>query len=110
VLERPAGRPGAPEPCSSLEVTAKEIGRINLGEALELTLLIARKEPHRHPRVAARWLLRYLEEHPETTIDEAALAASCLAALRGFGQADAAQALRAMAERATRRGRAPGVA
>jgi hypothetical protein len=53
--------------------------------------LIARKDPRRHPRVAARWLLRYLEEHPETTIDEAALAASCLAALRGPGQADAAE-------------------
>jgi hypothetical protein len=55
------------------------------------------------PRVAARWLLRYLEERPEAMIDEAALAASCLAALRGNGQADAVQALRAMAERATRR-------
>jgi hypothetical protein len=26
-----------------------------------VTLLIAQKEPHRHPRVAARWLRRYLE-------------------------------------------------
>ena len=43
--------------------------------------------------VAARWLLRYLEEHSETTIDEAALAASCLAALRGYGHAEATQAL-----------------
>jgi hypothetical protein len=42
-------------------------------------------------RVAARWLLRYLEEDPETTIDEAVLGASCLAALPGFGEADAAQ-------------------
>jgi hypothetical protein len=66
-------------------------------------VLIARKNPRRHPRVAARWLLRYLEEHPETTIDEAVLAASCLAALSGYGAPDAAQALRAMAERATRR-------
>jgi hypothetical protein len=62
------------------------------------------------PGVAARWLLRYLEEHPETTIDEAALAASCLAALPGFPQADVAQVLRAMAERATRRRRGEGVA
>jgi hypothetical protein len=86
------------------DATGKEIGRISLTDVLELTILIARKDPRRHPRVAARWLLRYLEEHPET-IDEAALAASCLAALRGYGQADAAQALRAMAERATSRGR-----
>ena len=72
-----------------------EIGRIRLAEALELTVLIARKEPRRQPRVAARWLLRYLEEHSETTIDEALLAASCLAAFRGFGLADAAHADRA---------------
>ncbi len=36
-------------------------------------MLIARKDPRRHPRVAARWLLRYLEECDEATIDEAAM-------------------------------------
>jgi hypothetical protein len=54
---------------------------VGLVEALELTLLIAKKEPHRHPRVAARWLLRYLEESDTVTITEAGIAASCLAAL-----------------------------
>jgi hypothetical protein len=93
-----------------MEATAREIGYVSLAEALELTILIARKDPRRHPRVAARWLLRYLEEHPETTIDEAAVAASCLAALRGFGEADAAQLLWAMTERATSRRRSEGVA
>jgi hypothetical protein len=83
------------------EAAAKELLQISLGDALELTVLIARKDPRRHPPVAARWLLRYLEERPKATIDEAALAGSCLAALRGHGLADAAQALRAMAERAT---------
>jgi len=34
-------------------------------------VLIARKDPRRLPRVAARWLLRYLEECDEGTIDEA---------------------------------------
>jgi hypothetical protein len=92
------------------EATARELLRVSLTDALELTILIACKDPRRHPRVAARWLLRYLEEDPETTIDEAALAASCLAPLPGFGQADAAQVLRAMAERATRRRGARGVA
>jgi hypothetical protein len=52
------------------EATAKELLRISLTDALELTILIARKDPRRHPRVAARWMLRYLEEDPETTIDE----------------------------------------
>jgi hypothetical protein len=80
---------------------AKELPQIGLGDALELTVLIARKNPSRHPRVAARWLLCYLEEHPETTIDEAALAASCLSALTGDRYQDAALPLRTMAERAT---------
>jgi hypothetical protein len=44
-------------------------------------MLIARKAPRRHPRVAARWLQRYLEEHPAATIEEAGAVASCLAAL-----------------------------
>jgi hypothetical protein len=39
---------------------------LKLPDALELTILIARKDPLRHPRVAARWLLCYLK-HPETT-------------------------------------------
>jgi hypothetical protein len=39
-------------------------------------MLIARKDPRRHPRVAARWLLRYLEECDDATIDEAAMAAA----------------------------------
>jgi hypothetical protein len=41
---------------------------------LELTILIARKDPRRHPRMAARWLRRYLEERDHATIDEAAMA------------------------------------
>jgi hypothetical protein len=76
-----------------------------LAEALELTVLIARKDPRRHPRVAARWLLRYLEERSEATIDEAAMVAACLAALAGDRHRDAALTLRAVAERATRRAR-----
>jgi hypothetical protein len=47
---------------------ANEIGRVSLVEALELTVLIAWKDPRRHPRVAARWLQRYLEERPDATI------------------------------------------
>jgi hypothetical protein len=87
------------------EATAKELPWLGLADALELTLLIARKDPRRHPRLAARWLLRYLEEDDDATIDELALAASCLAALTGNGYPEAAQALRDMAEKATRRRR-----
>jgi hypothetical protein len=66
-------------------------------------VLVARKDPRRHPRVAARWLLRWLEEDPHATIDEVALAAPSLAALTGVAHEEAAQTLRAMAERATSR-------
>jgi hypothetical protein len=73
-------------------------------------VLIAPKDPRRHPRVAARWLLRYLEEISEATIDEAVFAASCLAALAGDSDLEAEQALRDMTEKATRRRRGRGVA
>jgi hypothetical protein len=89
---------------------ARDLRQLNLDDALELTILVARKDPRRHPRVAARWLLRLLEEDPHATIDEAVLAASSLAALTGVAHVEAAQALRAMAERATSRRRERGVA
>jgi hypothetical protein len=43
------------------EATARELGRISLAEALELTILIAQKEPKRLPKVAVHWLQRYLK-------------------------------------------------
>lgn len=73
-------------------------------------MLVARKDPARHPRVAARWLQRYLEEDPATTVEEAGLAASALIALTGAGYQEAVQTLRGMAERATRRRQERGVA
>ena len=84
---------------------ARELPQLSLEDALELTLLVARKHPRRHPRMAARWLLRYLQEDPGATVDEAALAASSLVAPTGAGYQGAAQTLEAMAERATRRRR-----
>jgi hypothetical protein len=92
------------------EATATELPPLNLTDALDLTMLIAQKDPRRHPRVAARWLLHYLEECEEATIDEAAMAAACLAALAGDRHQDAALTLRAMAERAPMRRRARAVA
>jgi hypothetical protein len=89
---------------------ARELPQLNLVDALELTILIARKDSSRFPRVAARWLQRLLEEDPDLTIEEAALAASCLVALPGGSYREAAQTLKAMAETATSRRRARGVA
>jgi hypothetical protein len=51
-----------------------------------------------------------LEEHPDLTIEEAALAASCLVALPGASYREAAQTLKAMAETATRRRRERDIA
>jgi hypothetical protein len=89
---------------------AKELPQLSLIDALELTMLIARKDSSRYPRVAARWLQRLLEEHPDATIEEAALAASCLVALPGVCYLEAAQTLKAMAETATSRRRGHGIA
>ena len=84
---------------------AKDLPQLSLADALELTVLVARKDSRRHDRVASRWLLRYLEEDPHATIYEAALAASSLAALTGVAYEEAAQTLRAIAKRATSRRR-----
>ena len=89
---------------------ARELPQLSLTDALELTLLVARKDPARHQRVAARWLQRYLEEIRQRRSRRQQLAASSLVALTGVGYREAAQTLKAMAERATRRRREHGVA
>jgi hypothetical protein len=92
------------------ETTLRELGRPTLDELLELTILIAFKNPRRYPRVAARWLVRYLEAHGEATIDDAAFAVACLEALAGPNNLHGATALRDMAERASSSRRTRGVA
>jgi hypothetical protein len=84
---------------------ARKLPQLSLLDALELTILIAREDSGRYPRVAARWLQRLLEEHPDVTIEDAGLAASCLIALPGAGYREAVQTLKAMAEMATSRRR-----
>jgi ribosomal protein S7 len=84
------------------ETTAREMGTISLMEALELTSLIALGDPRRRSRVAARWLLRFLEEHDAATIEEAMLAGTALAALGTANHATAITVLTDMSERATR--------
>jgi hypothetical protein len=81
------------------ETTAREMGRISLVEALELTALIALKDPRRRSPAAARWLERLLEEHPSPTIEEVSLAAAALCALGGPGHGEAAASLVALAGR-----------
>jgi hypothetical protein len=85
------------------EATARELGRVSLGESLALVGLVAVKEPHRHSRYAVRWLRRLLEEDDGLTLEEAALAVSALAALGGPSTEHAQSTLSAMAERANSR-------
>ena len=86
------------------EATARELGRISLEEALVLTALVAEKDMER--RFAVRWLRRLLEEDESLTIEEAAMAASCLGALGGSSHEEAFGMLAAMAEKTGRAGRA----
>lgn len=74
---------------------ARELGRISLAEALELTILIARKEPKRLPRVAVRWLERYLQEC-EPTLAQAGLAVSALSGLADDHATEAVRVLRGL--------------
>lgn len=92
------------------ETTMREIGRVTLVEALQLTALIAVKDPRRHARVSARWLTRYLETHEAATIDEVAHVVGALVALGGGGHDAAYSALLGMAERASSRTVSHGVA
>jgi hypothetical protein len=65
------------------EATVPEVGHLDQGEALELTALISLRDRERGRRYALRWLQRWLEEAKTPTIEDAAMVASCLAALGG---------------------------
>ena len=62
-------------------MTAREIGRVTIAEALELTALVARKQPDRYGRFAARWLCLWLEEHETATLEHVELLVSNLRSL-----------------------------
>jgi hypothetical protein len=61
----------------------------------------AEKNPERRSRFAVRRLRRLLEEDETLTIEEAAMAASCLSALGGPSHEEALGMLCAVAERAS---------
>jgi len=61
--------------------TAREVGRVDVAEALELLNLIALHELRLYDRAARRWLMRLLEERQELTVTDVQLAAAALAAL-----------------------------
>lgn len=74
------------------ETTAREIGSIDLTEALELVCLVAEKDPKRFKSYARRWLLRLIAERP-LTLAEIDVAVT---GLRALPAPRAAKALRAL--------------
>ena len=56
------------------EMTAREMGRIWLADALSLTVLAIEKAPGKRNAYAVRFLRRLLDEDPHITIEEAVLA------------------------------------
>jgi hypothetical protein len=85
-------------------ILRSEIPRASLGDLLELTALIALKDPKRHSRVAARWLQRWLDARDDATIYEVVFVASSLQSLGGPYHASAVVSLREIAASATERG------
>lgn len=62
------------------ETTAREVGRLDLSEALELVALVAELDPRRLDAFACRWLRRLIEER-EPTLAELDVALTALRAL-----------------------------
>ena len=60
---------------------ASELGFVGLAEGLELTLLLADKEPEKYERAAARWHIRFLEEVPHVELHEDQAVLALLAAI-----------------------------
>ena len=75
-------------------MSALELGRLDLADALELTVLTALKDRPRSRRLAARWLERWLSEAPAPTIEDAVMVAGSLAALGGASHELAIELLR----------------
>jgi hypothetical protein len=87
------------------EQVARDVGHVDLREALELCALIATHTRDRGTRPGTRWLCRWLEQAKALPpIDEVAMVAAALAALGGPGHHDALASLRAAAARAGCRG------
>jgi len=60
---------------------ASELQFVALAEALELTLLLADKEPEKYDRAAARWHSRFLQETKNVDLRESLAVLTLLAAI-----------------------------
>jgi hypothetical protein len=77
---------------NAAEMAAREMGGLNLAEALELTRLMRETDRWRYERAAVRWLERFVEER-RPTLSEIVLASAALADMSGAGDASLRQLL-----------------
>jgi hypothetical protein len=63
------------------EMTARELGRLTLEEALSLLVLYAEKEPAKYERAALRWFSRYVTEGNAVSLLRAQVALAALSEL-----------------------------
>src|SRR5262249_41546987 len=87
------------ENLAGAELNFRMMGSPTLVEALELTALVAKRDPGRRSRYAARWLGRWLAETPAATLEDAAIVVANRGALGGPRHALAAATLRGLGER-----------
>jgi hypothetical protein len=60
---------------------AAELGFVGLAEALELTLLLADKEPEKYDRAAVRWHVRFVYDSKNVDLRESLAVLALLAAI-----------------------------
>lgn len=94
----PTRKPKPPPAAADAEsaTIVRELSHVSLQEALALTALAAVKDPPRADRYKTRWLQRFLEERPDMTIADVALATSSLATLGSTSHDVAHEALLAL--------------
>jgi hypothetical protein len=81
------------------ELNARMLGRpLTLVEALDLTAVVALKNPSQRSRYAARWLTRWLAETPGVTLEDAAIVVAYLGAFGGPRHARVVASLRGIVE------------
>ena len=74
---------GALDRCNVTEAlsAAFELQFVSLAEALELTLLLAEREPDKFERAAVRWHVRFAQEVPNIDLRESLAVLALLAAI-----------------------------
>ena len=81
------------------ETAIRELGGLNLGDALAFVLLLAHADPGRFERAAVRWAGRLALEAPLTTLADAQLALAAMSTAKASPEA-AVDVLESLARRA----------